>query len=76
MDNDRIYLSLGRLEGKMDACLEKLSGQDTRITAITDRVDKLESHNTWMAGATAVVGGIIGTCVTVFCAIFGGYHAR
>ena len=57
---DNILLCLGRLEGKQDAILTRLGTIDTRLTAHSGRIDKLEKSSTWRAGFAAAIGLIAG----------------
>lgn len=51
--SDEVQRSLGRLEGKLDAALEKMDNHEPRIA-------RLERWQAWTFGAAGAVGVVVG----------------
>lgn len=56
MSDDELYRALGRIEGSLEAVLEKLTDQTTLNISHDTRISKLEKWQAWTLGAGAAVG--------------------
>lgn len=66
MQNDNLFLHLGRLEGKVDAILANQTLMANELEEHDDRIGKLEHHHSWFLGASAVVASVVATAVGFF----------
>lgn len=66
MQNDNLFLHLGRLEGKVDAILSNQTLMANELEEHDDRIGKLEHHHSWFLGASAVVASVVATAVGFF----------
>jgi len=60
-----IYYRLGQLEGKIDACLTRLSAHECEVGKLEERVQNLEKAKHVASGYAAAVGAIVGVVVAV-----------
>jgi len=61
--NEEILLTLGRLEGKVDAMMTSLRMQEQELKLLEKRIRELENSRAWMLGAAAVISAIAGFIV-------------
>lgn len=54
-DLESIQFTLGQVDGKLDLLVKQSGIQDDRITAVSDRVSKVENKQHWYAGVAAAV---------------------
>ena len=57
---DDVQRSLGRIEGKLDALNQTMASYSQRADKTESRVSKIENRQYWYAGASAVLGTIVG----------------
>lgn len=60
--NDEILLSLGRLEGKVDALIQLQRLQEDQIKNHEERLRLLEHSKAFSMGVAAAVGAIVSMC--------------
>lgn len=61
--NEEILLTLGRLEGKVDAMMTSLRMQEQELKVLDKRIRELEQSRAWMLGAAAVISILAGFVV-------------
>ena len=55
--NETLLLSVGRLEGKVDALLAGMKQHQEQLEDQEKRINKLEQAKAWLIGAAAAAGG-------------------
>ena len=55
-----IMRCLGRIEGSQAAIMERLTTQDKRLNAHSEKIETLQKTSAWRTGAAAVMGVIAG----------------
>ena len=61
--NEEILLTLGRLEGKVDAMMTSLRVQEQELKVLDKRIRELEQSRAWMLGAAAIISMLAGVIV-------------
>lgn len=61
--NEEILLTLGRLEGKVDAMMTSLRMQEQELKILDKRIRELEQSRAWMLGAAAIISVLAGFIV-------------
>lgn len=61
--NEEILLTLGRLEGKVDAMMTSLRIQEQELKVLDKRIRELEQSRAWILGAAAVISTLAGFIV-------------
>ena len=61
--NEEILVALGRLEGKMDALINRQSLVDEELSRQEKRIRTLEQSKSWVLGAAAMVGAAVSLLV-------------
>jgi hypothetical protein len=61
--NEEILLTLGRLEGKVDAMMTSLRMQEQELKILDKRIRELEQSRAWMLGAAAIISILAGFIV-------------
>lgn len=54
-NNDDIMRAIGRIEGKQDAVLERLTVVDTRLNNHAERLGRLERWRAYLVGIASIV---------------------
>lgn len=55
MEQQELYLMLGRIEGKLDGLAQRLEGNDQRVTIADHRVGRLENRVSYWGGGLALI---------------------
>jgi len=64
--NEEILLTLGRLEGKVDAMMTSLRMQEQELKVLDKRIRELEQSRAWMLGAAVIISMLVGFIVKFF----------
>jgi len=62
-DLTEIHRSLGRVEGKLDAALERMDGHEERIDRHQEEIDTLKGSHRWAAGWASAITFVVGAVV-------------
>ncbi|WP_209316499.1 hypothetical protein [Haematospirillum jordaniae] len=65
-EDPKMLLLLGRIDGKLDSVLSNLARHETELTALDERVTKLERGLAWFHGVYAVASAITGFLLGAF----------
>lgn len=60
MEENQLYLMLGRIDGKLDNALQRQDRTDVQIEALAKRVSLLERNKAWIVGAATALSTLIG----------------
>ena len=63
MEDNQLYLMLGRIDGKLDHALKRQDAHDAAIEALGRRVSTLERSKALVIGAATALSTIIGYCL-------------
>lgn len=63
-DLTEIHRSLGRVEGKLDAALERMEGHEERIDKHQEEIDALKGSHRWAAGWAAGISLVAGAALS------------
>lgn len=63
-DLTEIHRSLGRVEGKLDAALERMDGHEAAIAKHREEIDALKGSHRWAAGWAAGISLVAGAALT------------
>lgn len=72
MSHDEIFRALGRIEGKLDAQLEREQAQNARLDSHSARLGKIERWQAWTLGAGAAAGAALAAIWAVFTQVLHG----
>jgi hypothetical protein len=64
--NETLLLSVGRLEGKVDALLAGMKQHQDQLEDQEKRINNLEQTKAWLIGAAAAAGGSASFLVDLF----------
>ncbi len=59
-DLAEIQRSLGRVEGKLDAALNRMDARDREEAAQNKRIENVERRQWWLSGVAAAIGALLG----------------
>ena len=70
MQDHELYLLLGRIDGKLDAALQRQERSEAVLEALDKRVSSMERSRAYLWGAAAVAGAVAATLKSfVFAAV-------
>lgn len=61
MEDNQLYLMLGRIDGKLDHALQRQEKSDIQIEALSKRVSVLEKNKAWVVGAATALSTLVST---------------
>lgn len=63
---DMMLLAIGRLEGKVDALIERSTSTTADMRLHEERINRLERYRSWLLGASATIGVLASYAFQVF----------
>jgi len=66
MDDNQLYMMLGRIDGKLDHALQRQDKQDQQQEALEKRVSALERSKFWLVGAVTALSLVANYAKDIF----------